>query len=271
MGVVRKEGDWRLEKTAEGVYQVTYDRNPEVKIITSDYTPQGFNDERQDFSVPVREVGSFTGVEDEFYSIAEATSTPRGMGIGFDAGIGGSNPQSTQGSVETDADLEDVPTVVIILGLLLAGSFLIYTVGLDINSTSFLIGISFVIVGIGGIGWTYLLYRKEGISEATEFLLSTDDGESTETSDNDSVKTPPVPEKLKGDLIFGRANQACEWCEETTDTPEVHHIEPRSEGGPNTRRNLIVLCPSCHRKADNGTPSKTKLKQKVKRLEKATA
>lgn len=144
---------------------------------------------------------------------------------------------------------------------------LIYSIGFDLNSSSFFIGVSFVFVGIGGVGWTYLIYRKEGISEATDFLLSTDDSDSTETSDTNSEKTPPTPQKLKSDLIFGRANQACEWCETTTDTPEVHHIEPRSEGGPNSRRNLIVLCPSCHRKADNGTPSKTKLKQKVKRLE----
>lgn len=271
MGVVRKEGQWRLEKAAEGVYEVTYDREAEVKIITSDYTPQGFNDERQDFAIPVREVDSFTQAEDEFYAIADEGSTDRGFGIGIDTGLGGSNSQSTQEPIESNGDFEDVPAVAVILGALIVGSYLISTAGIDLNSSSFLLGVTFVIVGIGGISWTYLIYRSDGISEATSFLISTDDSDTTETFDNSSEKTPPVPEKLKGDLIFGRANQRCEWCEKTTDTPEVHHIEPRSEGGPNTRRNLIVLCPDCHRKADNGTPSKTKLKQKVKRIEQEVA
>ncbi|WP_425607549.1 HNH endonuclease [Natrinema zhouii] len=38
---------------------------------------------------------------------------------------------------------------------------------------------------------------------------------------------------------------------------------PRSEGGPNMPKNLIVLCPNCHRKADSGTISRSKLKYRV--------
>ncbi|MFP8958140.1 HNH endonuclease [Natrialbaceae archaeon A-CW3] len=67
-------------------------------------------------------------------------------------------------------------------------------------------------------------------------------------------------------MYFERASQKCEWCDERVDHPEVHHIRPRSEGGPNTRSNLIVLCPGCHRKADSGGISQTKLRAKVRRL-----
>tara|TARA_Y100001970_G_scaffold292291_1_gene432950 strand:+ start:15 stop:575 length:561 start_codon:yes stop_codon:yes gene_type:complete len=78
-------------------------------------------------------------------------------------------------------------------------------------------------------------------------------------------KTNPTPENLKNELYFERANQHCEWCEEWVDTPEIHHIVPRSEGGKNTTGNLIVLCPNCHRKADHGVLSRSKLEYKLNR------
>ncbi len=84
-------------------------------------------------------------------------------------------------------------------------------------------------------------------------------------NDNYSKKTNPAPENLKNELYFERANQRCEWCEEWVDTPEIHHIVPRFEGGKNTAENLIVLCPNCHRKADRGILSKSKLEYKLKR------
>ncbi len=80
-----------------------------------------------------------------------------------------------------------------------------------------------------------------------------------------SEKTDPTPENLKNELYFERANQHCEWCEERVDTPEIHHIVPRSEGGKNTASNLIVLCPNCHRKADRGVISRSKLEYKLNR------
>ena len=46
---------------------------------------------------------------------------------------------------------------------------------------------------------------------------------------------------------------------------EVHHIIPRAEGGPNSRRNLIVLCPTCHTAADKGGFSRAQLRQWTKR------
>ena len=86
------------------------------------------------------------------------------------------------------------------------------------------------------------------------------------TWDEDAFeKTNPTPENLKNELYFERANQHCEWCEEWVDTPEIHHIVPRSEGGKNTAGNLIVLCPNCHRKADRGVLSRSKLEYKLNR------
>jgi len=38
MGVVRREGDWRLEKQSEGVYEITFRREPQMKILTSQRT-----------------------------------------------------------------------------------------------------------------------------------------------------------------------------------------------------------------------------------------
>ena len=84
-------------------------------------------------------------------------------------------------------------------------------------------------------------------------------------NENASEKTNPAPENLKNELYFERANQRCEWCEEWVDTPEIHHIVPRSEGGINTAENLIVLCPNCHRKADRGVLSRSKLEYKLNR------
>lgn len=84
-------------------------------------------------------------------------------------------------------------------------------------------------------------------------------------NDDPFEKINPAPENLKNELYFERANQHCEWCEEWVDTPEIHHITPRSEGGKNIAENLIVLCPNCHRKADRGIISKSKLEYKLNR------
>ena len=40
---------------------------------------------------------------------------------------------------------------------------------------------------------------------------------------------------------------------------DLHHITPWSEGGTNTKDNLILLCPNCHKMADNEVISKEEL------------
>jgi hypothetical protein len=45
-------------------------------------------------------------------------------------------------------------------------------------------------------------------------------------------------------LHYGNKCQICGWAEARCD---VHHRIPRSEGGPHTLANAVVLCPNCHR------------------------
>lgn len=91
MGVVRREGNWRLEKHDDGVYEVTYNDQSELRVITSDYEPTGFNDKRNDFTIPVREVQSFTEAEELF----EQKATDHSQ-----TGFGGRRPTILQGGLE---------------------------------------------------------------------------------------------------------------------------------------------------------------------------
>lgn len=42
---------------------------------------------------------------------------------------------------------------------------------------------------------------------------------------------------------------------------EFHHIIPVSEGGENTEKNLILLCPNCHKLAHSGVLSRQELQK----------
>lgn len=127
------------------------------------------------------------------------------------------------------------------------------------------IAVVFVLIPVLG---AYATYRESGLVKAidwvtdSESLSGSSDGSSSSTRTD---KVPPPSEKTKNDLYFDRAEQKCEWCDEQIDSPDVHHIIPRSEGGTNDLKNLIVLCPSCHRRADNGAISQSKLQAKVRR------
>lgn len=264
MGVVRSEGNWRLEKVRDGVYEITYDHEPRVKVITSDYTADPLNDERHDFMIDVREVDSFTDAERLFQEVASGGAPSAGFTLGSSPSIGsGSEPTDEAG------DLEDVPNVVIISVFLFVGGYVIYTVGFDLTDPSFLFGMLLVGVSLAATGWAGLLYKTKGIDTTLEFLLTTssDSGTShaSKSDEGDNEKTPPAPEKLRHQLFFDRADQQCEWCEEPLDAPEVHHIKPRSEGGPNDPDNLIVLCPNCHNKADSELISRSQLTAKLEK------
>lgn len=167
----------------------------------------------------------------------------------------------------TLGDLEDVgPIGVLVIGAILSGYFLTNN---PLSSSSAFFRWSFVVIGAIAIavvlGKFYLIYQNEGIGAAFGWLAG-----SAESKDNESgadisatETTPPAPENLKNELYFERANQECEWCGEAIDSPDVHHIKPRSEDGLNEPENLIVLCPNCHRKADKGAISRSKLKYRV--------
>ena len=45
----------------------------------------------------------------------------------------------------------------------------------------------------------------------------------------------------------------CMACGEATTTVDAHHVDPRGVGGVDTKANLLVVCPNCHRDAHSGT------------------
>jgi len=61
------------------------------------------------------------------------------------------------------------------------------------------------------------------------------------------------------DLFFEYIGHRCEKpnCRESN-VHEIHHITPRQEGGRNDVWNLIVLCPTHHKYADNNIPPKSR-------------
>lgn len=268
MGVVRREGDWRLEKREDGVYEVTHQNQPELKLITSDYSPSGFNDERNDFTIPVREVQSFSDAEKLFEEKANGHHSGGFSGPNIEIPQGGSERLDTGLEPAEDGEMPDLPPGGLLLVSIIAGGLAVQQGGFDPNSPITLFGLGLLGVGIVVLGLTYRVYASEGMGAAVGYLFTVEEkeeGAESSESETETEKTPPTPKRMKEDIYFERAGQECEWCEERTDSPEVHHIEPRSEGGPNEYDNLVALCPKCHRKADKGGISKTKLRAKVSR------
>lgn len=269
MGIVRREGKWRLDKQDNGVYEVTYKKNPELKIITEDYEPSGFADERDDFTIQTREVSSFSEAEQLFEKMADGEPSMSGFVL--------PTPNVASDPIGADLDsngenaLSDIPPAGLFFGGIIIGGYLIQRTGLAFESPTFLVGAGFLLLPIAVLGLTYRVYQKDGAGAAVEFLISSEDEDPSGTStaaqnkEEDVEKTPPAPKKMKENIFFDRAEQRCEWCNERTNSPEIHHIEPRSEGGPNEYDNLIGLCPGCHSQADKGGISKTKLRSKVSR------
>jgi hypothetical protein len=263
MGVVRREGDWRLHKRDEGVYEITHSERVEMKIITSDYTPDSFQDERTDFTVPVREVDSFSDAESLFQDVSKdgPPQAQSDFSPAFDTGgIDMSMPEANE-----DGEFPDIPPIGILVISVVAGGLFLSQSGLAVSSPVFMFGAGLLIIGVAIIGLTYWKFSSEGAGAAAEFLLSTGENDSSTVSQNqnDTQKTPPAPENLKNELYFERADRQCEWCDTEVDSPDVHHITPREDGGPNEPENLIVLCPNCHRKADRGVISRSKLRYAI--------
>lgn len=275
MGVVRREGDWRLEKREEGVYEITYQNEPQEKILTSDYEP-GVMDTHGFDATPVHEVDSYQEAEGLFEERAKGASAS-GFGpeqeplIDIPAVSDATSPRRDDQLDEIDVALpvdedDQLPPGGIALVALLTGAIAIWTSGFQTSSIVFLTGSGFLVLGLAIIAWAVVV--TDDLRESLELLATVEDAKpDSDDADSGSERTPPAPEKLKDDLYFDRADQKCEWCGEHTDQPEVHHIVPRSEGGLNERSNLIVLCPNHHRKADAGAISRSKLKSKVRRLE----
>lgn len=169
----------------------------------------------------------------------------------------------------SNQDGEVIPIGILLVGSIVGG-YLIVNNPLS-GDTAY---VSWILIGLSALGIVYVaagfrgVYQKEGLDKAVNWLFgntpaSKGGSASSETRTSNESKTPPPSESLKNELYFERANRECEWCGERVDSPDVHHIKPRAEGGPNDPENLIVLCPNCHRKADGGTISRSKLKYRV--------
>lgn len=58
----------------------------------------------------------------------------------------------------------------------------------------------------------------------------------------------------------------CEFCgNDNEKILQIHHIKPVCEGGNNAEKNLIILCPNCHKLAHVGLISKEELQNARKR------
>lgn len=260
MGVVRREGDWRLEKLDDGHYEVTFKKHTELEILTPGYDPGPYSIGSVGFNV--REVDSFEEVVGLF---EENANGPSPLNIGEGLSLSNSNTQSP-----SDADNVELTPGIVAIALLLTGGFFVYAYWPAYASKPFQIGALLLVLGLAILGWAATILRGEGWQAGIDFLATplfeeSRNGSSRERSSNRPT-TPPAPQRLKEEIIFDRANHHCEWCGVRFDGLQVHHIQPRSEGGPNTKRNLVALCPNCHDQADRGGISKTQLKGKVRRI-----
>lgn len=79
MGVVKKDGKWRLEKKKDGVYLITERKEPQAKIITDEYVAEGLTDERASMSMEVIEVSDFKQAKKEFKNYKEQAENSSGI------------------------------------------------------------------------------------------------------------------------------------------------------------------------------------------------
>lgn len=269
MGVVRREGDWRLEKQGEGVYEITFDGKAQLKILTSGTSRR--KGEGEFFEpVPVREVSSYTEVKGLF---EEKAHGPPHLGMNTalteTSGDIGTQNLSVGGG---DLEIDELPPFGIGFAFVLAGGLVLYTFWNVGDSLLLLFGIAFLGAGVLPFAYAGYLFKTEGVRTAWDFLVSVDESEQGSTTSPDGTgKTPPPSEKQKNTIIFDRAEQRCEWCEERFDHLQVHHLKPRREGGPNEPQNLVALCPNCHENADREAIPRSKLKAKVRRLPSVSA
>jgi hypothetical protein len=65
----------------------------------------------------------------------------------------------------------------------------------------------------------------------------------------------PIPKKIEK-LIYQEANSSCAFCgERDVATLEIHHINPRADGGGNEPENLLLVCGNCHSRITGGVIS----------------
>lgn len=274
MGVVRQEGDWRLEKIEDGLYEVTYKETAEATITTPEYEPGAFGDQFA-VSAPSYEADSDVEARSLFDEIAaqDTISVMERFGTTAD-GPALDGPSGPSDGAHGNG-ITNLPPGGLALVLVLVGGGVLYASAFAIGSAAFYLGSALVLGGIGIVAWASALYKSRGASEAVRFLIAKRDPDRSDSSatdaGEDSERTLPASRSLKEELYFNRANRNCEWCNIRVDQPEVHHIKPRREGGPNDPSNIIVLCAGCHAKADRGAISRTKLRARVRKLTESAA
>lgn len=149
------------------------------------------------------------------------------------------------------------PWALILIAIVLAAVFIWRAVPKHIIYLS--IGIAVVIIG----AVSYLVIKKHGTGLFKNIGKKIYEGLKTRQEETqrqvDVVPPLTVDERAQLiDAVGGRCeNRNCR----NELTLEVHHIEPRAQGGSNKLNNLIVLCASCHNLADKGEPSKAQLRE----------
>ena len=71
---------------------------------------------------------------------------------------------------------------------------------------------------------------------------------------------PKIPAKLERQVLVETGHRCAILTCRHIDT-EVHHIVPWSKCQKHEYKNLIVLCPNCHKRADSGEIDKKSLRQ----------
>lgn len=79
MGVVKKDGKWRLEKKKDGVYLITKRKETQAKLITDEYVAEGFTDERASMTTEVIEVNEFSDAKREFKDYIDRAESSGGI------------------------------------------------------------------------------------------------------------------------------------------------------------------------------------------------
>ena len=173
-------------------------------------------------------------------------------------------------TTQADDEGELLPIIILIVSVIIGG-YMIWERPGGIDAPYIWLG--FLALSVGGViyvAWGFNQVKdEEGVHAAVSWLFSElDDGKTGSTSSKSTTeKTPPPSERLKNEIRLDRAEGQCEYCGEETNLLDVHHIKPRSKGGPNTRKNLIALCGSCHKEADNSVISRSALRHKVRQHE----
>ncbi|MXR50116.1 hypothetical protein GRX03_00635 [Halovenus sp. WSH3] len=167
MGVVKREGDWRLEKRGEGVYEVTYQKDVEVRIYTEDAPPDaqmGFD------TIKTRQVSSYHDAEEIFEQYAHGEQ-PMGMGT-LQAATG--ETSTTPATTGDEITLSEVPPAGIAFVMIVAGSFTLYLYSQNPMMIFLPVGALMLVAGIGIIAYGLYLGSAEGWREASTFLMTTE-------------------------------------------------------------------------------------------------